>query len=285
MTAVVFHIGAHKTGTSVVQRFLRDHGRALKRRRVTYIGRSEIGDYVGWGRTLVDEPDRMARRLARGVANPYYRTLLATTENALGRPIRPGGEHLYPDAVPVIHALEKVLDRYDGRVIWYVRPVDEFVESYYLQLIHQGEHISFDEWFDTIDPATLSWEPVATELRQVFGPRAVIVGFEEVRLGQTEFLRRFFERVDPRLRLPFAYERRHNRSISAKGLDLALAANPLLTAKREQHALRVFLQSHFSNVDYERPTLLSPAQRADLADRYGAEYAGITGASSVALEA
>ena len=36
--------------------------------------------------------------------------------------------------------------------------------------------------------------------------------------------------------------------------------------------MRAFLQKHFSNAKFPRPVLFSDEQRADLSERYGAEY-------------
>ena len=65
---------------------------------------------------------------------------------------------------------------------------------------------------------------------------------------------------------------RDNASLSDRGLQIALAANPHLTSKEERVAVRKFLQEHFPNTRYPRPVLLSEPERAKLDERYGAEY-------------
>ena len=110
-------------------------------------------------------------------------------------------------------------------------------------------------------------------LRDAFGAENVeIMDFRRIKEGQDAYLRYFFSLADPGLDVPIAYSPTRNASISARGLDLALAANRFLTNGTERKSMRVFLQTHFSNRDYPRPVLLSDEQKHSLQQRYGAEY-------------
>ena len=43
---VVFHVGAHKTGTSLLQKFMRDNNTTLRRNRIYYLSRSAFGEKI-----------------------------------------------------------------------------------------------------------------------------------------------------------------------------------------------------------------------------------------------
>lgn len=60
--SVVLHVGAHKTGTSLIQKYFRDRPEQLDPGAVTAIDRSEMKGLIGvWGHVVVDRP-RVLRR-------------------------------------------------------------------------------------------------------------------------------------------------------------------------------------------------------------------------------
>ncbi len=275
---VVFHVGAHKTGTSLVQKFLRDNASMLRRHRMRYVRRGRTDELVGWGVPLRDTPDLLAQELHRRLRGPWTTTLLLSHENTIGRPIARRGRHLYPQAGVRVAALAEVLRPYRAKIVLSVRPQDGFLESYYLQTVHQGGHQPFQQWMRRIQLDRLSWRPLVDDLHARFGAENVeIIDFRLLAQGQDAYLREFFARVAPGLSFDFAYDPVHNPSISARGLDIAMDANPLLRSGAERKAMRVFLQRNFSNRTGPRPVLLDLAQRASLRERYDAEYEELIG--------
>lgn len=272
MTRLVLHIGAHKTGTSLLQKYMRDNEKLLFANGLVYISRSDMNGYVGWGRPLLETPELFRDRItSEAKANPG-KTIVASQENTLGRPMTEGKAGFYPDSAPRIEALERVGEDVDLKIIYYIRGQWSFVESYYLQLVHQGSFTPFDEWYSWFEPEELSWSPLVSNLRQVFGEDAVTVAdFGEIAEGQNKFVERFLRRVDPSISLPVSYGPSRNRSISEKGLRIALAANPHLKTAEERSQMRKFLQKHFSNVDQPRPVLLSDAQKSVLRELFESE--------------
>jgi hypothetical protein len=272
VSRVIAHLGAHKTGTSLIQKYMRDKPEQIAPFGIDAISRTDTNTLIGWGHALLDTPQLLTDRLVTEV-DTGARFVVFSHENTLGRPHRAPGKHLYPEAEPRVAALARILAPHDARVIFYLRPQASFLESYYLQLIQQGETFTFDVWLDRVDFSLVSWRPLVEMLRSHFGPeRVVIADFEEIRAGQEEFLRRFFLRIDPAIDLRPQYDARRNLSISEKGLRIALAANPFLRSTEEKKAMRDFLQKHFNNAKYPRPVLFTDEQRRDLAQRYDAEY-------------
>lgn len=283
---VVYHLGAHKTGTSLLQKFMRDHHDVLRQHRIYYLGRGEMNDYVGWGKRLLTRPEELEHRIAEGLANPWYRTLVTSHENTLGPPFKDGATHLYPRGPELVAQLAAVLRHWQSRVLLHIRPQDEFVESYYLQRVHQGNLETFEEWLEQVDFDALSWRPVADALVAHFGAdRVQIIDFGLIRQGQNTFIADFLERVDPELDIEPNYRPVRNASVSDKGMRIALAANKHLRRDWERKAMRKFLQKHFSNQRYPRPVLLSDAQRACLRAKYADEYASLTGCTPAPVEA
>lgn len=270
-----FHIGAHKTGTSVLQRCLRDNAESLSRSGMLVLTRADMGQYIRWGDALIKTPERLAGRLERFSGDLQHDILFGSNENAIGRPFLPRGRgRLYPRAPRNIRALAAAMSGgIRPRIFLSIRPQAEFLESYYLQTVHEGSWATFAQWLERIDFRRLSWRPLVTTLRESFGDENVeIVDFRLIRSGQDAYVHRFLRALSDRFDQPVTIEGSVNRSISGKGLQLALAANPLLPKRADRGALRRFLQRHFSNVDYPRPVLLTESQRRELDHRYAAEY-------------
>lgn len=274
---VALHIGAHKTGTSVLQRYLRENEELLARRRVKYLRRANLSQMCGWGDRLAADPEPLRTRLSRFGWDPRFAILIGSYENLVGRPFtRAGRGRLYPNAERNIAALARTRTRTRTKVLVSIRPQADFVESYYLQTVHQGGHQTFAEWLRLVDLEALSWRPIVDAMGAHFGPENVeVIDFRRIKAGQEEFLRHILTRIDPRLDHPVSYSEPKNRSVSARGLAMALAANPHLETGEERGALRTFLQTHFSNLDGPRPVLFTDDEKAALWERYGAEYEGL----------
>lgn len=276
---ITLHVGAHKTGTSLIQKYMRDKPEQLASFGVRVISRSDTNTLIGWGKILIDKPQLLSDRLDVESADTSARYIVASHENTLGRPHLPSGDYLYPESATRVAALAGILGDRDSRVIMYLRPQASFLESYYLQLVQQGESFTFDQWLDRVDFDRLSWRPVVDSLRASLGPDRVAIGdFEEIRAGQELFLAGFFHRIDPAITVKPEYSARRNLSISDKGLRIALAVNPHLRTADEKKHMRAFLQKHFSNAAYPRPVLFSDQHRAELEARYGDEYRSLVSA-------
>lgn len=271
---VVYHAGAHKTGTSLVQKYLLANADALRRQRIRHLSRAAMSDYVGWGDKLLDDPGPLADRIGRELRSPLCKLLVASHENTLGRPFVAGGRQLYPRAPELIGALADLLRPFPAKIFVSIRPQADFLESYYLQTIHEGGHERFPEWLDRIDLDAISWRPLIHDLADAFGQDQVeVVDFRLIGMGQEAYLGHFFSRIDARYSsLGAGYTTVKNPSISDKGLQMALAANPELRSSGERRLMRKFLQANFSNTRYPRPVLLSEEQREWLEQRYGDEY-------------
>ena len=287
---IALHLGAHKTGTSLLQKYLEVRTDEVAKMRVAVITRSQSSDLLGWGEPVRQHPERLRhaliaagkprgdragkRKLSRAAAALLRRpaTVILSNENALGRPFTEGVPGLYPNAADCADALARSVGDLEPRVVYYLRSQEQFLESYYLQTVHQGGTATFADWYSKLDPSAVSWVPVIEAIVNAFGPdRLVLRDFEEIRAGQNAFIEAFLRSCDPRLSPTVDYSALRNISISQRGLDLALAMNPLLESSKERHQVRVFLQRHFNNTTSPRPILLSDIEKDDLRDRFAAE--------------
>ncbi|HEY2271767.1 MAG TPA: hypothetical protein VGH30_03270 [Jatrophihabitantaceae bacterium] len=273
----VYHVGAHKTGTSLLQHYLSSNRPMLRERRILYIGRA-VADQIARAREdpeVADEAKAHLRKFRR--RSEAYDVFLASYENALGPPFSRARKDrgLYPRSAARMAALVKTLRMFRPKILLTVRPPAEFLESYYLQSVHQGGYLEFGDWLDQhVDLELLSWRPIIDNLISAFGADAVeVVDFRMIRTsGADGYLRELLNRMMPGTALETGAPAVSNASISDKGLRLALAGNPYLRDKDEQIAMRRFLQTRFSNLAYPRPVLLSDDQKRWLHDRYSQDY-------------
>jgi hypothetical protein len=272
-----FHIGAHKTGTSVLQSYLRGNQEELAARRLLVITRPEMSALIGWGLTLVAKPERLAARIAELRTSTEFDALFGSYENLMGEVVQPDQTGLYPAAQANVTALANTVRDCRLKVILSIRPQHELLESAYLQTVHQGGYESFTEWLGRIDLDAISWAPIIEFLYDTLGrDNVTVIDFRTIADGQSAYIRQFLRAVDERFDGPVDFPAPKNRSISQKGLELALAANRHLLTDWQRRSMRRFLQKHFSNVDYPRPVLLSDGQRERLIERYGFEYDQLT---------
>ncbi len=274
--ALVLHVGAHKTGTSLIQKYFADRARRHRRRpTVGLIARYETNALIGWGRPLLRHPETLRQRIAKEVATGADAVLLSH-ENSLGRPFDSQGRSLYPRAADLASALSDLCPQDDARLVFYVRPMADFVESYYLQTINEGRSHTFDEWFAGLAEDTLRWRPVVDALDDAFGrPRVAIGDFTELAAGPTEYLRRFMIRSGLPRPARIRYDDIRNPSLSTRGVEIARAINPYLSGAAEQPIVRRFLQQHFSNVTEPRAHPMSEHVRQRLTTATSDEYEAI----------
>lgn len=292
---VVLHLGAHKTGTSLIQKYLRDRPAELARMRLTFLTRTTANDVLGWGMKPLESPERLrdAVHQAAGcrvimghrvpmpralplIAGGAVRTVVVSHENALGRPLIDDTPGLYPRAAQRLGGIVDALPGHQLRLVYYLRSQAEFLESYYLQMIHQGSSATFREWLSEVDLDAVSWSPLVEALAAAVGADNLVVkDFAEIKRGQNHFLEDFLRTCDPRLDPHVDYPEARNRSVSARGLKFALAMNPWLETEAERKAARVWLQTHFNNTTGPRPELFSGAESAALRERYDAENAAL----------
>lgn len=287
LQALVLHLGAHKTGTSLVQKYLRDKDTACQKAGIWPMPRGDGDEFIGWGRAA--EVEAGAKGLCAKIAEAESRRMrcvVLSHENALGRPFRQDAPHLYPDAARHGANLKKALseDR-PWRVVYYIRSQAAFLESYYLQTVHEGAWHDFDTYMMGLGLHGFSWRPLYDALCGLFGAENVVLRSfdEDIAAGQAAYLERFLTSATAADLRPFGqfdYKPVRNPSVGDRGLELARGINPMLRNPAERKLFRKFLQEHFSNRDYPRPALLSEAAREEMRARYDAENAELLAQSA-----
>lgn len=271
---VVFHVGLHKTGTTMLQSYLSSNINALHRHRIMHVPRFKLARYIGWGDRLEDEPEPFLDQIKEFEGRDDVDMLVMSHEDVIGHPFARGGDgRVYPNGPANMRLLREILGDRHVKVILSVRPQNGFLESYYLQTVQEGGYRTFEQWLEGVDMTALSWSPIADAVTDQFGEANVsIIDFREITNGQEAYIKMCLHVINPTLTFDSTYEFVRNRSISEKGMLMALGANRHLRSATERREMRDFLQRYFSNADYPRASLLDDETEQALLARYGPEY-------------
>lgn len=284
--SVVLHMGAHKTGTSLIQKYLRDREKACVRAKIYAMPRSDGDALIGWGRAseVSNGSERLQAQILKA-ASDRFEYFVLSHENSLGRPFVENADQLYPYARKrAANIRGSIGGKIPFRVVYYMRDQASFIESYYLQTIHEGSAIGFEDYMKKLGAYRFSWAPVYYALCDTFGVENVVLKhFEtEIAKGQPEFLRGFLKSATAANLSSFgdfSYNPTRNPSIGDRGLELAKIINPHLVNTFERKLFRKVLQENFSNRDFPRPILLHEEAKARIHDTYHQENVDLLAAS------
>ncbi len=242
MVNLYIHIGTHKTGTTTIQN-------ALK-----IVGNKSLEE--GW--KYLKAP-RIARKFMRaekydpGLVNKFQTELekLLQQEESIELPISRfvmSSEELsglatkgYQNSSIMASMLREATKQYKVKLIVYLRRQDDFVESMYTQIIHQGGSCSFKEFlagYEGID--ALNYSRILQDFRAYFGDDNLIVkSYHEA--SERGLLQDFSEVINSVVLSKVRVERK-NPSYSFHALNIARVSNPQLSREKKRR-LKLALQN------------------------------------------
>jgi hypothetical protein len=287
---IILHVGLHKTASTLLQRVVNASSSDFARQGLRVVPRDDfyaMEGVTGAIRGIHDGKPRPPKHMEeagariRKLLSPLAgERVLLSDETLLGFRVSlnyPG--NVYECGIPALQWLASVLAPTPIRVVMYVRRQDRFVESMYLQNVHEGSAEPFAEWYAKLDIARFKWLRLVEQVESVVGrDRVAIRAFESIRDGAVPFCREFLRTIDASLQLtlPEAEVERvsstANRGLSDKALQVALRAFPVLTVP-ERVVLRRFLQTKFSSVDYPKAQLLNDAQAESIMECHAKDNA------------
>lgn len=187
---VILHMGAHRTGTTTLQRSLQQNNQNLTKNGVTVWGPSQTrgGLFSGLLRGLDAEVDETTRLLARNkgviaiemerLARKHCHSLLITEENILGG-IRGNlrAHQLYPRLDERLARFAEMFGPVCGRIGLAIRPYQDFWASSLAHAIPLGHRLLGEDDFDRLVTQPRTWRRVINDVAAAF-PRADIMVWE-----------------------------------------------------------------------------------------------------------
>lgn len=160
------HIGTHKTGSTAIQRALPVGGAAALK-----AGLVRLDIHGDVARTSWTEDDaRSLRSHLAGQIVPGASRYLLTCEGFSGNPLQG-----YANAPVAAERLRAATADFDVRVVVFLRRQDDFLESIYTQLIHQGGSQSFEAFLQAMPDGGPDWHRLLTTYAAEFGRDNLVV--------------------------------------------------------------------------------------------------------------
>lgn len=159
------HIGTHKTGSTAIQRALPVGGPALREGLVRLDFHGDISR-AAWSQA--DEEAQVEKFRAQ-LQTRECRYLLSC-EGFSGNPYQG-----YANAPVIAARLRAVTREFTPRIVVFLRRQDDFIESIYTQLIHQGGSQSFADFLAGLPPGGLDWHRLLGAYAAEFGGENLVV--------------------------------------------------------------------------------------------------------------
>jgi len=282
---LVLHIGLPKTGSSLIQRTMKALRPRLREQGVVYVARSRIVAMKAYAReagsvarpastAFLDELRGVVAEEAEHLTGPVQ-SVVVSNEATCGWPNATTVRY-WPNAAARVEAFVSALAPASMHVVGYVRRQDRFLESMYMQQIHGGGTMPWEEYRDDqcVD-VRVRYTDVFDAIAAVDGVTDLTVKpFEIIGAGGPAFVADFLETVGlgeladtlPREALILA-----NASFTEPAWRSALTINRYLTNAADRRKVRKFLGSMFPPDRHPRAQLLTDAERVALIDRYREE--------------
>ena len=252
------HVGAHKTGTTAIQRELVQERHGLLAQGVWFDAASiEFGEILSERSPLGEDLKRESAAMLERARRRPEDTILWSSEFFFGDP-----ERGYRNIAAVAEDLREVTSEFDVRVIACVRRQDAFIESWYHQHLKRGGCDAFAPFLARVGADVFRWDELLDAYATRFASLRVI-SFDEVRAQKKRLIAALF----PGLWLRAEDYGYFNPGFSQRALEIALHCAPLLDLPGRKR-LRDALMTAFPRQPGEKSGLFSDAERASLLDRY-----------------
>lgn len=274
MALLHLHLGAHKTGSTFLQKTFLANISNLEAAGISYISLAESRSLVLpalQGRSAPARATRDCRDLFAARWSQHDAVLLSD-ENLLGSLYRfSAGRGLYPSSQANLRSFVAILGE-DVEVILYlsVRSYAAWLQSAYLQMLKRKRLVAFADFVKTVHLSALSWVGLVERLARAV-PRARIVIwsyelFANDNAGVVSFLSEKMGAVDMRV-----VEARPNPSLSAIAHEVLMTCSQAGIGESDIQSLLKYLQAHLSVAKgYAKPVLLGPGEISLLDRRYKA---------------
>ncbi len=255
------HIGAHKTGTTTLQRALDQERHSLMAHSIWFDPESiDFGEHLSMHSPLAPaELERCKAEMRGRIERRREDAVIWSSEFFFGDP-----ELGYRNIGAVAADLRSITEGYEVRIIASVRRQDEFIESWYHQHVKRGGCDSFQQFLTRVGEGSFQWPALLAEYEARFGKEHLRVHlFEHFRKEAPPMLEYFFGGLGIPFKIHHLPAPEFNPSFSRKALELALRCFPELEVP-ERKRLRNALMQAFPRLPGEKFNLLAPEERESI---------------------
>lgn len=270
---IVFYCGAHKTASSMIRKFLRNKRQLLEKSlNTTTIDRSEI---------MTSQFFEPIKKMSAGIEVDIE--LKKSGKDKLNALVESSGNYekyilhnedffnaiFFDGYVNIIEYLASSSVDHKSKFVLYIREQSSYIESWYMQQIHTGRSVSFDDYFTKVKSKNLDWLDIVEQASKIFGNENILIKpYETIyQEGSKKYLSDFLDETCGVIDIGDYDVESQNRSFSNIAMEMALQFYPKISVE-ERKILRSFLQKNFSTRTHSRPMLLNEMQREEIKLHY-----------------
>jgi len=268
MKDIYIHIGAHKTGSTMLQSILNQIQNDLVTLSVSYesVGHT-LGVFLQRNSPLPTDKIQSTRDSMKEMLDAKQeQSFIFSNESYCG-----DFQDAYSKVGDISADLYAIFDGIANiKILMYVRSQDKFLESSYIQSIKQGETHTFEKFLIEYPVDKLHWDSIIEQYATVFGKENItVLPFEMIKDPTDNFFDAFLKNmgINVQLDMPNSELPKFNESYSETGLEIALRCNPILEPK-ERVRLRLFIEKNFFSTPENKPILFSKQDRREFMEMY-----------------
>jgi hypothetical protein len=267
MKELILHVGTHKSGSTFIQDSLAKFGnKQLEEDSIYFIDKPKFY-YYGIGK--LDSYDKnLASKITKELddivnSNMNINKFILSNEWFCGDP-----EIGYSNAKYIAKTLAVATNKFSVKIVIVLRRQDDFVESMYTQLIHQGGYIKFNEFLSGIKNNWYNWDHLVSSFQSEFKSSEILPIIYSADKSIFNIQSVFSEIIKSDGYRAFKMDRnRLNVGYSALALEVALGLNRFLT-KNSKKDLRIYLQSTYSKKKGDHYAFFSTQERVKFYENY-----------------
>lgn len=289
---VIFHLGAHRTGTTYTQAIFTENRSILEKEEIFF---QKFQDRRGLVKAVIAAREAIQKdkvklfnkrftkveKYLKEVTNRREKVCFISYEGILGsiNLARAGG--IYPASELIAQELKKILAGKQVTFVFNIRNYADYIESTYKYSVWRGLSLTFDEYIAKVNLESSSWLNIIKGLKETFGEENILVwSYEKFAEDKEATFSWMFEKASidnsfvKKLVIPTEAK---NASASDKAISLMLEINPIiadhakkLKIKKKRLAKKVnsCISEELSVKNYGPPSLIDDGLREELNIKY-----------------
>jgi len=263
----VWHVGAHKTGTTWVQNVLNDHLSLLQKNGIGMPSLGELREVGGLTKSVKGGHKRATRTQFKLLQDGYKQVILSE-ENLLGVT----GRSLFDvSSAHLKFALQATLNlAKEHTVIYTLRDYASYITSFYLESLKHHPFFKFDTIRQRGEHVTFSWKPFVDTLCNLPGnPNVHIITFDWFKKHQGDIFKLFIEDPEILAQLDSSATSKKRASYSAEGVEFLKQSAHTIQERDDLTKLRKILDEKYTDIQGQTKfNPFTPEENASLAQRY-----------------
>lgn len=274
----VIHIGANKTGSTLLQEYVMPKlSNELAARHIYYS--NEIGHLLGMhvqrpapqAKMAPNKAVAKAKEIAAVVSSikrkdPNTKCIIVSREKFFGNP---RSKKPFDNIGIIASDIKQMLEGHDVKIVAYVRRQDTYIESNYQTGVKMGSTDTFDEFTQRVDIHGYRWDELLDQYAECFGKDNLYVfPYEDLLTAPDQFYRNFLSPLQSYfspIELPVV-----NPGLTSAGLEKIRQKNFELKTKDERKKFRATVEAdkQYIKQPHESFNLFSDDDREALLNTY-----------------